>query len=214
MQVKAFPLIKAEADPETGSFTALASVFGNVDSVGDRMIKGAFEETLKARRLSGKPLPIVFSHSWDDPMKFIGKADPHAVFESDEGLVVQGMLDLENPIAKQVHKLMKDGLVNDWSFGYTVPKGGQKRNNGANEVSEVQLFEAGPTLKGANEQAQLQAVKSGAITVEQLVEQPEELEPDETKSAARIEGGEGEPQGPRDPLRDEIDRWRIEANRF
>lgn len=163
MKHKTFDLVETKADGEKGEFTALASVFGNVDHVGDRMIKGAFSKTLEKWRATGDPIPIVLSHDWDDPMKFIGKADPRAVYETDKGLVVQGRIDVDsgNPVADQVYKLMKDRVLKGWSFGYTVPKGGQKRlKDGVNEVSEVDLFENGPTLKGANPVAELQAIKS------------------------------------------------------
>lgn len=255
MDRKTFPLIETKADPETGTFQALASVFGNVDSVGDRVLKGAFAKTLEKWRASGDPIPVILSHNWDDPMAMVGKADPRSVYEDERGLVVQGQLDLENPIGKQVHKLMSERLLKGWSFGYTVPKGGQKRKNGANEISEIDLFEVGPTLKGANPEAQLQAVKSGVMAPEEVTFDAEET-PDETETKAvtpaglraladalesdnppsdqevmrriqgmmgsssepeakasepeetspGIEGGEGDAQGPRDPLKDKFDR--------
>jgi HK97 family phage prohead protease len=178
---KTFNLIETKAD-DSGSFTALASVFGNVDHVGDRMMKGAFSKTLEKWRESGDPIPVILSHQWEDPNYVVGKADPRAVYEDDRGLVVQGQLDLGNPIAKQVHKLMKDRLLKGWSFGYTVPNGGQKQNNGANEVSEVDLVEVGPTLKGANPEARLEEVKS--VIHQQAIEDAGEVIPaDEVKGA-------------------------------
>ena len=162
MEHKSFDLIETKADDEAGHFTALASVFGNVDLVGDRMMPGAFKNTLEEKRQKNAVLPIVFSHAWDDPMKFIGEADTHAVLETEEGLLVQGKLDINNgnPVADQVHKAMKKGWITDWSFGFTVREGGEKKVKGVNEISDVDLIEAGPTLKGANPEAQLQIVKS------------------------------------------------------
>jgi HK97 family phage prohead protease len=150
-----------EADAKPGWFSALVSAFGNVDHVGDRMVKGAFAKTLERWREGGKAIPVVWSHDWGDPFALIGQADPRAVMENDKGLLVQGQLDLENPKAKQVHKLMKNGLLESFSFGYTVPDGGEKSaEDGVNEVYEVDLVEIGPTLKGANPEARLQEVKS------------------------------------------------------
>lgn len=163
MERKNFPMeVKAAGDE--GSFTALASVFGNVDLVGDKMLPGAFTKTLEDWRTSGDPIPVILSHQHDDPMALIGKADPNDVIETDEGLLVRGQLDIsDNPTAKQVHKLMKDRLLKGWSFAYSVPKDGQKRGkDGVNEVSEVKLVETGPTLVGANPEATLQAVKAVA----------------------------------------------------
>ena len=205
MEHKTFDLIETKAD-DAGHFTALASVFGNVDHVGDRMVKGAFAKTLEQWRASGDPIPVILSHQWDDPNYVVGKADPRAVYEDDRGLVVQGSLDLSNPVAKQVHKLMRDRLLKGWSFGYTVPNGGQKQNDGANEISEVELIEVGPTLKGANPAAQLQEVKSAlkAVAPETVTEEP----PAEVEDASEEPEGQAKAQ---DPLRDEIDRLRLEA---
>lgn len=173
MERKTFNLIETKANGD-GSFTALASVFGNVDHVGDRMMPGAFAKTLERWRSSGDPIPVILSHQWEDPNYVVGKADPRAVYEDERGLVVQGQLDLSNPIGKQVHKLMKERLLKGWSFGYTVPQGGQGQKNGANEVTEVDLVEVGPTLKGANPEAHLEAIKSALEE-----EREEETESDE-----------------------------------
>ena len=91
-------------------------------------------------------------------MKYVGAADPRAVVETEKGLLVQGKLDIANgnAVADQVYKLMKQRLLKGWSFGYTVPEGGEKMDEkGVNEVSEVDLVEVGPTLKGANPKAEL-----------------------------------------------------------
>lgn len=179
MQHKTVQLVNVKAD-EAGHFTALASVFGNVDSQGDRMMPGAFKRTLARWRKSGDPIPVILSHQWSDPMALIGKADPRAVMETDEGLVVQGTLDLENPVARQVRKLMVERLLKGWSFGYIVGKNGQRTaDDGANEVTEVDLIEVGPTLKGANDQARLQDVKSALDQVRARALGPDEEEEDE-----------------------------------
>jgi HK97 family phage prohead protease len=199
METKTLPVEIKSVDEEAGTFEALVSAFGNVDHVGDRVMKGAFANTLDAWRKSGKPIPVVLSHQWDDPFALIGEADPRAVMETERGLLVQGRLDLENPTAAQTHKLMKADLLTGFSFGYTVPEGGEKRaKDGANEVTEIDLKEFGPTLVGANPDAQLQAVKS---------EVPEERDPpDETSPAPpAIEDAPDKPEPAKsraqDPLR-------------
>lgn len=199
MERKAVP-VEIKAAGESGSFTALASVFGNVDRVGDRMLPGAFTKTLEKWRESGDPIPVILSHKHDDPMAMIGKADPNDVVETNEGLIVQGQLDIkDNPTAKQVHKLLKDRVLKGWSFAYQVPKGGEKRNNGANEISEVELIETGPTLVGANPEAELQVVKAA------------DLADEESKDRSDEEPPTGAKDGRHDPLADEITRAWIDS---
>ena len=45
--------VTGEDDGQAGEFTALVSVFGNVDSYGDVVQPGAFERTLKEWSASG-----------------------------------------------------------------------------------------------------------------------------------------------------------------
>lgn len=241
MKHKTFELIDVKADGHSGEFTALASVFGNVDHVGDRMMPGAFTKTLADWRASGHPIPVILSHGWDDPMRFIGKADPQNVVQTTKGLEVTGHLDIENldnPVPKQVHRLMKEGLLRGWSFGYTVPDGGEKIDDkGVNEVSAVDLVEVGPTLKGANPEAELQAVKSlvaDAITEDEALKvdpQPgepgypedfkgeknvtpvSEVELADVSEEAVDDGTDDEPSeaksSPQDPLRHQVNRERL-----
>ena len=95
-----------------------------------------FEDTLAQRRAANRRLPIVASHDWDDPMKTIGGAEPTEINETDKGLEVKARLHIDsNPIAAQVFKLMQEGLWTDWSFGYTVPDGGEKmKERGARQA--------------------------------------------------------------------------------
>ncbi len=161
MQRKSFDIIETKADGDSGEFTAIVSVFGNVDLVGDRMLPGSFEKTISEWRASGDPIPVILSHQWDDPMMHIGAATPDAVRETEKGLEVSGTLDVQdNPVAAQVHRLLKTRRLKGWSFGFTVPDGAEKRKDGANEISEVDLIEVGPTLKGANPEAETTAIKS------------------------------------------------------
>jgi HK97 family phage prohead protease len=103
---------------------------------------------------------VILSHQWDSLTAYVGKADPRAVYEDDRGLMVQGQLFMDKEAGRDVYRLMKEGLLTGWSFGYKVPAGGQKKNGKVTEVTEVDLFEVGPTLVGMNPEAQLQSVKA------------------------------------------------------
>jgi hypothetical protein len=82
--------------------------------------------------------------------------------ETQQGLLVKGRLDVEdNPVAKQVHRLMMRRSLKEFSFGYSVPKGGEKRaKDGAMDLTEIEIAEVGPTLKGMNPATELHSVKS------------------------------------------------------
>lgn len=139
----------ADVEQPSGLFAALVSVFGTKDRLGDRMVKGAFTDTLERWRASGKMIPVVWSHDHLDPTSYIGEVDPNDVRETEKGLVVAGRLDLAEPKAARIFTLLKRGLVRNWSFAYNATKA-KMNKAGERIISEVELFEVGPTLVGAH----------------------------------------------------------------
>lgn len=160
MESKSFALreVKMRDDAAPGTFEAVVSVFGNVDSVGDRMIKGAFARTLEEK---GNP-PVVWSHEWQVPP--IGQVE--SATETDEGLLVKGRLfigaDEGHAVAQQVYTAMKAGALKEFSFGYQTKASRDVEEDGKEirEITDVDLFEVGPTLVGANSETRLVGVKS------------------------------------------------------
>lgn len=152
------------ADGVDGRFEAVVAVFDNVDKVGDRLKSTAFDATLKSWRESGDPIPVILAHKWDDPMAIIGHADPQDVKAiPGKGLYVKGQLHIGrgNEVADQVYHLMSERLLKEFSFGFTVPQGGESRaSDGAYDIKAVNLIEFGPCLKGVNPETELLVVKS------------------------------------------------------
>lgn len=148
-----FKLSKDADNQPTGVVEFYASVFDNIDLTGDRVVKGAFANSLNAWRKSGDPIPVIFSHDWTNPFAMIGSADPSEVIEDDHGLLVKAQLDIDdNPLAKQVWRNMSRKTLNQSSFAYDVVQesGMKKGRDGANDLLELNLLEVGPCLLGAN----------------------------------------------------------------
>lgn len=161
MKVKSAPMtaFKQILGEPTGTFEAIVSVFGNVDYAGDRVVKGAFAKSLDEWNSDGDEIPVIWSHQWQDPEMHIGGVQKAE--ERDEGLWVQAQLDVdESATAAHVWRLLSKRRVREFSFAFDIPPGGQKRQNGANELLEVGLIEVGPTLKGMNPDTQLLDAKS------------------------------------------------------
>lgn len=161
--------IKAAGDGlEPGQFTGYAAVFGNVDSTGDSIVKGAFANTLTTK----STFPVYWSHGVNDPDMNIGKT--LEIREDDHGLFVKVQLDLESAKGAQVHKLIKEGRVSQMSFMYDVIKhaqvGGGKYDGGYTELQELKLHEVSVVAVGANQETELLAVKSSTspATVDHL----------------------------------------------
>lgn len=154
--------VKALDGDAEGTFEAIVSVFNNVDRQGDRVMPGAFTKTLEKWRASGDRIPIVLAHQSKDPWAYIGSADPSEMVETEGFLKGKGTLDLkENPLARQVWRLMKQRLLKNFSFQWEPLPGGEKRaKDGAMDLTSIDLYEWGPCLVGANGATDLLAIKS------------------------------------------------------
>jgi HK97 family phage prohead protease len=159
-QHKAAPLADFKAlNPAAGIFEAVVSVFANVDSVGDRVVPGAFKASLERWQASQDPIPVIWSHRWEDPEAHVGFV--LAAEERLEGLWVKCQVDVDKPFARHVYDLLKARRVREFSFAYDVVDS-RSAKDGANELVALELIEVGPTLKGVNPATQLLTVKAPA----------------------------------------------------
>ncbi|WP_405848146.1 HK97 family phage prohead protease [Streptomyces niveus] len=151
-----------------GQFTALVSVFGNEDSVGDVVRPGAFTETLEEWAAKQDPIPVIWSHAWGDPFAHVGTVVK--AVETLQGLEVTGQIDDldSNPTAAQVYRLLKGRRVTQFSFAYDVSEGAwvsddEHKWGGYYELRRLKLHEVGPCLVGANQETELLAAKAAGI---------------------------------------------------
>ena len=116
---------------------------------------GAFSKSLDKYAASGKNLPIVWSHDWGNAESFIGKT--LSAEETSDGLLIRGAF-FDTPRAQTVRTLLAEKVVSEFSFAYDILEE-QKGSDGNNELLELSILEAGPTLKGANPATQLISAK-------------------------------------------------------
>lgn len=154
MKTLAFAFDVKSVDAE-GRFSGYLAVFGNRDSYGDTIRKGAFKATLKDFAARGRKVPILWQHRWDQPL---GVFD--VLKEDDTGLYVEGQLlvaDVRQ--SAEAHALMKAGAISGMSIGfetvaYKVDKDGNR------ELTEIKLWEGSIVTFPANDEARIDAVKS------------------------------------------------------
>ena len=144
-----------------------ASSFSDtVDSQGDTVDPHAYDAWLTDFYTLGKPLPISFSHAamldGTDPFDIIGfaPADREHVFADDYGLRVRGPIDMSNPTAEQVAKLVDAGVVQGASLALIVAPGGEKKqSDGSRRIMQASVREAGPCLNPADLNAYVVGLK-------------------------------------------------------
>ena len=156
--------VKAVGDEESGRFQAYFSIFDNVDSYGDMVVKGAFEDDFERWGSGGSGIPIYWRHRMDDPMLNLGAS--LQAKEDPVGGWVEGPLDLENPNAAYTYKLMREGRVRQMSFAYDILEAGwvEKTENGEKvsyyELRKLRIHEISIVPVGANQETEILAVKS------------------------------------------------------
>ena len=147
---------------EDGQFTAYASVFGNVDSYGDVVVKGAFADDLKAWESSGAPIPLLWGHDMADMFNNIGHVIEAS--EDDRGLLVKAQIDTSTANGAQAYRLIKGRRVTDLSFAYDVQDAAPGELDGQKvlELHKLKLYEVSVVPIGANRETEFLAVKRAA----------------------------------------------------
>lgn len=151
METKAFGFeIKEITD--SGVIEGYASVFGNVDYGGDKVVSGAFSEGLINAAAEGRKIKMLWQH---DPSKPIGVWDE--LTEDSVGLRVKGTMVMEVALAREAHALMKAGAIGGLSIGYRTIR--SKPEGNKRILEKVDVFEVSPVTFPMNGSAKIMAIK-------------------------------------------------------
>ena len=175
MDIKNITLGQIKAGPEAGlkpgQMRAYASVFGNVDSYGDIVVKGAFANTLAEWRKSGRTIPLLYGHNMTDPNMNIG-----AVLEAEEderGLKITAEFD-DDDMAQKVYRLVKAGRIAELSFAFDTIKSAfledPDRPDAFRELQELKLYECSVVPIGANSETEVLAIKAAEVGMTAVAE--------------------------------------------
>jgi HK97 family phage prohead protease len=144
--------LKKDSLTDDGTFKGHASVFGNIDSYGDIIEKGAFTKTLK----EGKEFPLLYNHDTNELLGGIeAKQDRY-------GLDTLGSFELAVKRAEEIYLFARKGIIKGLSIGYSAMKTVDEKIDGqiVRVIKELRLFEVSLVLFPANELANVEAVKS------------------------------------------------------
>lgn len=160
-------LASEDFDAKTGEFAGYGAVFGNIDSYGDVIAKGAFKGTLREWEERGKLPPMLLQHGGGG---FGGSADDMLpvgqwleMEENAKGLKVKGKLfALGTERGQYIYEGMKTGVLDGLSIGFRTKKFtmGTKPNEARRTLEEIDLMEVSIVTFPANGKARVSAVKS------------------------------------------------------
>lgn len=134
-----------------GHFSGYASVFDVVDSQRDRVLPGAFRNSLRVRET---PVKLLWQHQWENPIGVIEQ-----IFEDAKGLFIRGRLLMDVAKAREAYALLKAGALRGMSIGYQVRKSRRDPDTGVRELQEVDLWEVSIVTLPANARANVTVVK-------------------------------------------------------
>lgn len=143
-----------DVDTTQGIITLYASSFGNLDSDGDVIEKGAFTKTVNERGPQGSNR---IKHLWmHNVMEPIGR--PIQMMEDTKGLlVVSKVSDVKNG---DYLKLYADGVITEHSIGFEIIKSQDTKE--ARRITETRMWEYSSVTWGANENTPVVGMKGTA----------------------------------------------------
>ena len=180
MEFKALKFDESHVNIEQRTFVGYASTFGNVDLVGDIIERGSFTKSIKERGPKGSnQIKVLWQHN--EPLGI-----PLEMYEDEKGLYVEGRVS-KTRLGDEALELMKDGVVDKMSIGFSIPKGKMEWDDktGVRKIKEVKLMEFSPVTFPANELASITGMKSVAGKLA-LLESGAELKEEDLAELSRI----------------------------
>lgn len=137
-----------DADEKSGIVKGYGSVFGNIDSDGDIINKGAYTKTISE---NGNRVKYLYQHDMDKPLgKMLN------LYEDEKGLVFEAEIP-KTTLGRDVMELMKAGVITENSVGILPIR--KEMVEGHRHINEVKLYEISAVTLAANDQAMIMDVK-------------------------------------------------------
>lgn len=144
---------------QDGTFEGYGSVFGNRDSFGDVVAKGAFKRTLKEDH---RPA-MLWQHDSQTPIGVYTE-----VKEDKTGLFVKGKFTAGVRKADEALLLLRDGALDGLSIGFQTKKSDLDEETGERIITEAKLYEVSLVTFPANDGARVMAVKNGWLSPREI----------------------------------------------
>jgi len=141
-----------DIDEEKGIVKGLGSVFGNIDSDGDIIEKGAFAKTIQENR---SRIKYLYQHRLDQPVGTMEELK-----ETNEGLEFVAKLAIKTRLGRDVFEMIKAGVLTENSVGFATVKQQFNKSESVNYIKEVKLYEISAVTLAANPLAFINEVKT------------------------------------------------------
>lgn len=140
---------------DTGEFEGYGSVFDVVDSYGEVVKEGAFQDSLAEHKKAGTFPALLWQHNPSEPMGVYTE-----MFEDSRGLFVKGKLALETQRGREAHALLTAGALNGLSIGFYPKRWEYEEESGTRFLTEIDLWEVSVVTFPANSDARISGTKA------------------------------------------------------
>ena len=147
-----------DVDVNSSTIKGYASVFGNVDSDGDVITRGAYAKTIQEWGPAGKNrIKMCWQHDiWDPIAKTI------EMYEDEKGLAFVAQAPKDVPYINDRIKMIEAGVIDELSVGFRIIKREDGRD-GVRKITEVKLYEYSLVTLAANDMARVTSVKGESM---------------------------------------------------
>ena len=144
--------LEIKATAEDGTFTGIASKYGVEDLGNDVISKGAFTKTILER----PTVAVLWQHSASE---VIGTG---TVREDGDNIIIDGQLDMDDPLAKKAIGKMRKGLIRGLSIGFESVKvtWEETKDKFIRHIDELKLWEVSIVTFPMLPEAVIQSVKA------------------------------------------------------
>jgi HK97 family phage prohead protease len=165
IKFKSLGITKNGEGLEVFRFQGYASVFGVKDSDGDIMVNGAFTETIKTHKSTGRDVPVYVQHMWPQYEKVpVGVIRIDEISEDDYGLKIIAELPTDDSyVSGRIIPQLKIKSLTALSVGFILRKFNFvniEDDNSDRELLEVDLLEVSIVAFPANDAARITAIKT------------------------------------------------------
>lgn len=144
-----------DLDDKNRTVKVALSKFGNVDSDGDIMAKGAFKKTIQERGVnstSNRKIKFLRYHDWEHEIGVWKE-----LYETDEYLIGVGELGRSTK-GNDAFLDYQDGIITEHSIGFSLVNDKYENTEEGFLIKEVILWEGSAVTFGANEETPVMGV--------------------------------------------------------
>ncbi|UNY40118.1 prohead protease [Aeromonas phage vB_AveS_KLEA5] len=137
------------------TFSCYGNVKGSIDHALDRVVDGAYRDSIAAHKAAGTMPKFFWMHNpWDTPVGVWT-----AMEEDSKGLYLEGKFS-NTPKGNEIYELYKDNALDSFSIGYRVNDEKWNSSLGCNDLIKVDIREISAVTFACNEESRLVEIKS------------------------------------------------------